>query len=50
MKIIDKKELEKLSKKELVDTIYNILVTYSKDKTKLPWVTCPVCNQSLNRK
>ena len=50
MKIIDKKEFEKLTKKELVDIIYNILTTYNKDMTKLPWVTCPVCNQSLNHK
>jgi hypothetical protein len=44
---LNKKELETLSKKELVDTLYNILTNYSEQYTKLPWARCPVCNHEL---
>jgi len=44
---LSKKDLENLSKKELVETLYNILTNYSEQYTKLHWVRCPVCNKSL---
>jgi len=44
-----KDDLEKLSKKELIELIWNILGNYQKEYEKLPFEYCPVCETKLKR-